>query len=507
MLSALPKRSTLLALILAILPLPRFAAAAGPLEFHLTFSREVSPEPFTGRVYVLVTRQATNSLPSGLNWFRPEPAFARDVISWKPGEPLVLGGDVLAHPMPLTKLVPGTYTVHAVMDFNRGSRQFSTAEGNGYSKGFRLELDPAGTGVVKLHLDQVYREPEFKETDRVKLVEMQSGLLTKFHGRPTRLRAGVILPKSYAAEPQRRYPVVYEIPGFSGNHRAALAMAARNPTDVAGVEMFRVVLDPDCMWGHHVFADSANNGPCGRALVEELIPELDRRFRTLAVPTARFVTGHSSGGWSSLWLQVTYPDFFGGVWSTAPDSVDFRDFQRVNLYEPGVNLFRDAKGELRPLARVGGKVVMYYKPFSDMEHLMGHGGQLGSFEAVFGPRGSGGRPAALWDRKTGAVDPAVAKSWEAYDIRLVLERNWAKLAPKLKGKVFIYMGAEDTFYLEGATRLLKESLASRGSDAVVEIFPGKDHGTVMDAALRQRIASEMAAQFKKHHKEADRAQP
>lgn len=475
------------------------AAHCAPLEFQVTFEPAVSAGPFTGRVFVLLSRQTVQGVPGGINWFRPDPVFAQDVKDWKPGETLRLGADALAFPEPLAKLARGTYTLHAVMDFDRGARHFTSADGNGYSKGQRRELDPTSSGPVRLRIDQVYREPPFKETDRVKLVDMESKLLTKFHGRPTRLRAGVVLPKSFTAEPKRRYPVLYEIPGFGGNHRGALAAVGRNPTDVAGVEMLYVVLDPECRWGHHVFADSDNNGPCGTALVEELIPEIERRFRALAVPSARFVTGHSSGGWSSLWLQVAYPDFFGGVWSTAPDPVDFRDFQLVNIYQPGVNIFTDEQGRQRPLARRQGKPVLYYKPFSDMEVLMGHGGQLGSFEAVFGPRGADSRPAPLWHRKTGVVDPAVAKTWERYDIRLVLERNWKTLGPKLAGKLHVYMGAEDTFYLDGATRLLKETLAKLGSDAVVEIFPGRDHGTLRDAALRARIAKEMAGQFRRRH--------
>jgi S-formylglutathione hydrolase FrmB len=312
-----------------------------------------------------------------------------------------------------------------------------------------------------------------------------------------RLRAGEVLPKSYHDNPAKRYPVVYEIPGFGGTHALAAAALKRNATDLAGTEALHVVLDPSCRLGHHVFADSENNGPVGRALVTELIPHVENTYRALGQPGARLLTGHSSGGWSSLWLQVTYPDFFGGTWSTAPDPVDFRDFQQVNVYEPGVNLFFDGAGKPRPLGRRGGKVVLYYKPFSDMETVMGRGGQLGSFEAVFSPRGADGRPRQLWDRATGKVDAEVAKTWERYDIRLVLERNWKDLGPKLAGKIRVYMGAADNFYLEGATRLLKESLAKLGSDAVVEIFPGRDHNTLMDTAMRQRIAREMAAQLRR----------
>ena len=159
-----------------------------------------------------------------------------------------------------------------------------------------------------------------------------------------------------------------------------------------------MVLDPSCRLGHHVFADSANNGPVGRALVEELIPVIEEEYRGLGTADARFVTGHSSGGWSSLWLQVAYPDVFGGVWSLSPDPVDFRDFQRIDLTRPGVNLFTDAGRQAAAAGRAGGKPLLYFKPFSDMETVMGHGGQLASFEAVFSPRGADGRPRPLWDR-------------------------------------------------------------------------------------------------------------
>jgi S-formylglutathione hydrolase FrmB len=228
-----------------------------------------------------------------------------------------------------------------------------------------------------------------------------------------------------------------------------------------------------------------------------MIPAVEKSFRAVGTPAARLVTGHSSGGWSSLWLQVTYPDDFNGVWSTAPDPVDFRDFQRINLYADGANMFTDADGKPRPLARSGGRPTLFYKPFSDMEVVMGRGGQLGSFEAVFSPRGRWwssdyGRPKKLWDRKTGAVNPEVAEAWKKYDIRLKLEENWRELGPKLAGKLHVYVGGDDTFYLEGAVALLKESLKKLNSDAVIEIVPGRDHGSLMDRAMRARIAREMA---------------
>lgn len=471
-------------------------ARAEPLEFHLTFDAKAHPGPFTGRAYVMLFAKDEPQLRPGPDWMRPEPFFARDVKGVKPGEVIVIDKRDLGYPVKVDGVKKGTYTVQAVIDLAPGYHSFSRAPGNVYAVR-RMALDPAD-GPVKLHLDRAFVEPALKQTARVKLVEVRSKLLTAFHGRPTKLRASVVLPDSFA-KTTRKYPVVYEIPGFSGNHRSLDWILGREAWDVAGVETIRVMLDPDCHHGHHVFADSANNGPVGKALVEELIPAIEAEYRGVGVPAGRFVTGHSSGGWSSLWLQVTYPDFFGGCWSTAPDPVDFRDFQIIDLYRPGENMFTDREGKARPIARRGKQPVLWYRGFSDMEEVMGHGGQLASFEGCFSERGEDGRPRRLWDRKTGRIDPDVAKSWEKYDVRLVLERDRARLGPKLKGKVHVYMGELDTFYLEGATRLLKESQARLKSDAKVELFEGFDHGSLLSDRrldLLGRVSREMAAKLR-----------
>ncbi|MCI0682191.1 MAG: hypothetical protein L0Y71_08810 [Gemmataceae bacterium] len=468
--------------------------ADAPIEIRLTFPKQALATPFTGRVLVVVSKPPIGAGPARVNWFNPQPFFAQDVKDWRPDTPWTFQ-PAHAFPQPLHKLPPGAYHVQAVLDRDLGGQNCMTSPGNLFSKPVTVELDPATGAALALTIDQVVAPRKFVEKGRVKLVDIDSKLLSKFHGKPMRLRAGVALPRSFAEQPQRKYPVIYEIPGFGGDHFMAQLMEAR--TDVAGTDMIHVTLDPACRTGHHTFADSANNGPCGRALIEELIPHIEKTWRGLGTPAARFVTGHSSGGWSSLWLQVTYPDFFGGVWSTAPDPVDFRDFQLVNIYEPDTNIFTDAGGRPRPLARRDGKAALHYRPFSDMEVVMGRGGQLQSFEAVFSPRGADGRPAPLWDRGCGVIDPEVAEAWKAYDIRLILEENWVKLAPKLAGKLHVYMGAEDTFYLDGATRLLQDSLKKLGSDAVIEIFPNRHHGNLLDAALRRRIAAEMAERFRR----------
>ena len=232
----------------------------------------------------------------------------------------------------------------------------------------------------------------------------------------------------------------------------------------------------------------------GRALVEEFIPEIDRRFRTIAEPRGRLLAGHSSGGWSSLWLQVTHPEFFGGVWSSSPDPVDFRDFQRADLIAvPPLSLYFDVQSKPRPIARIGRRPVLFYPSFGLMDDVLGRGGQLRSFEAVFSPLDTNGQPQKLWDRRTGQIDPAVAKAWEKYDIRLQLERNWKTLEPLLRGKLHITVGTLDTFYLESSVLSLAHTLKRLGSDAEITIVPGADHSTVLTSEYYHRVRRQMTA--------------
>ncbi len=462
--------------------------------FRITWQGGPFKSRLSGRLYVMMTGEKGRGEPRmGPNWFRPEPAFARDFTDWNGETPLVLDDKSDGFPGSLKELKPGTYQIQAVVRINRDTHKIGDGMGNLYGPVVTAEIDPKRSTTIPLVVDNAAIGRPFAETPRVKLVETPSPLLSAFYKRPITHRAAVILPQGVEKGGQGpKRPTLYIIPGFGGDHTMAFGFVG-NPRLRYGTELIRVVLDPDCGTGHHVFADSANNGPRGRALVEEFIPYIEKTFPAVADPRARLLNGHSSGGWSSLWLQVSRPDFFGGVWSTAPDPVDFRDFQRINVYASGENMFRDRAGERRPIARMGGKAVLFYEPFSRIDDVIGWGGQLGSFEAVFSPRGADGRPRKLWDRTTGAIDPDTAKSWEPYDIRLVLERNWPTLGPKLKGKLHVITGSVDTFYLEGAVELLKASLAKLGSDAVVEIVPDRDHGTLLDATLAKRLDAEMTA--------------
>ena len=270
--------------------------------------------------------------------------------------------------------------------------------------------------------------------------------------------------------------------------------ALSDMADRRSPEMIYVLLDESLSTGTHEFVDSVNNGPWGSALVSELIPYLESQYRIDARPEGRFVTGHSSGGWASLWLQVAYPDFFGGVWSTSPDPVDFRSFTGPDIADAraGSNFYLKPDGSPWMLVRMHGEDVESLRDYAQQERVLGeYGGQMSSFEWVFSPRGDDGRPLPLFDRATGAIDPAVARAWEKYDISRVLRDHWSTLAPKLRGKIHIYVGTADSFHLDSSIGLLEQVLKELGSDATVTYIPGRDHFDLYTGGLSIRIAKEI----------------
>lgn len=483
--------------------------AADNLAFDVTLDRAVAetqlPEQngrraVSGRLFVFLSQRDRGEPMRGPSWFQPEPFFAVDVRDVHPGETRRVDATADGYPDRLDKLPAGKYRAQAILDHDFYHQNQGKGVGNFYSEISEIEVKPDAPATVALVLDRVIAADAFPESAWVHEITLRSELLSTFFGREVLERAAVVLPDGYDANPHRRYPVVYEIPGFGGSYwpprseREAAPKAAEGETD-----FIRVYLSGDCKWGHHVYADSATNGPRGAALVRELIPHIDGKYRTVPQASGRFVTGHSSGGWSSLWLQVNYPDTFGGCWSTSPDPVDFRDFQQVDLYaEPPLSLYYDPQGAMRPIGRRGTEPFLWFVKFGRMDDVIGRGGQLRSFEAVFSPLGADGLPQKLWNRETGQIDPAVAKTWEKYDIRLILERNWRSLGPRLAGKLNIITGELDTFYLDGAVRKLQDSLAALGSDAVVEILPGQGH-SLRNREIEHRIFREMSAKFRQAH--------
>ena len=483
------------------------AQDAGGPRFLVKLSETVAEEPKAGRLFVFLSQRDNQAPMQGPDWFRPEPFYGIDVAEFRPGEVVAVDERADGFPSPTTQLRPGRYRVQAILDFDHEHAKAADGVGNLYSQVYEVEVGPGRD--IRLTLDRVVEERAFRGSRWVHEVVVTSKLLSDYHGRDVTQRCAVILPRSYYDEPTRSYPTIYIIPGFSGSHRQAEAYRdGVQPLAENEEEFIRVMLSGQCKWGHHVYANSAANGPQGDALVQELIPYIDANFRTIRHSGARYLNGHSSGGWSSLWLQVNYPDTFGGVWSTAPDPIDFRDFQNVNLYaNPPQSLYYDEQDNRRPLARKGGQVLLWYDAFAHMDDVIKRGGQLRSFEAVFSPLGPDGEPLRLWDRETGRIDPEVAQAWQKYDLRLILERNWDTLGPKLQGKLNIFTGSADTFYLEGAVIKMAESLERLGSDAVVEVVPNADHSSLLTVELYRRIRVEMSQAFRNWSNEQAQRRP
>ncbi len=485
-----------------------------PARIVVSFPAEVHPEPVTARVLLFISRSGGREPRYAPNYFDLQPVYAIDVANLQPDEEVVFSRekfsdpDALAFPGPLDRLEQGKYYAQALIDLDNTRPEFNSGPGNLYSQVVECNLPRSTIDTIELITDRIIEaRPPQQDTDLVKLVEIRSELMSDFHGREFKLRAGVVLPEEYNEMPERQFPVLYSVPGFGGDHSAAWWMSRRGRNRQQGepaLQMIRVYLDPKVPLGHSVFADSANNGPCGEALIKELIPEIEKRFRAIPHAYGRFVTGHSSGGWSSLWLQVTYPDFFGGCWSTAPDPVDFRAFQTMNIYEDRSGHWT-REGYPRPLARDSEKVRVTFLQLNRWEYVVGYGSQLDSFDAVFSPRGADGKPRQMVNKLTGAVDPEVAEYWRRYDIRLILQENWPSLGPKLKSKIHVIAGAWDTFYLKNAVEYLNDFLKTTDYGGYVEIHPGS-HSSFMTRQVQKRIEKEMAEQFTAGQKEFERTQ-
>jgi S-formylglutathione hydrolase FrmB len=301
---------------------------------------------------------------------------------------------------------------------------------------------------------------------------MPSPLLTKFYGRPIFVRAAVLLPRKYNAETTARYPLIVNIGGY-GSKYTRIQRQMREGSNFQKMwmsdevpQMIELFVDGDGPFGDSYQVNSANSGPYGDSLTQELIPMVEKQFRLIGKPESRFLTGGSTGGWVSLALQIFYPDYFNGTWTGFPDPLDFRAYQLVNIYKDH-NAYVNSNGFDRPSAREPNGDTQFTMRLECLkENVLGagdsytmSGGQWGSWNAVYGPRGGDGKPAPLWDAKTGRIDHEVAKQWEKYDLRLTVERNWKALAPKLQGKIHIWVGEADDYFLNNGVHLFDDFIS------------------------------------------------
>ncbi|HTM29215.1 MAG TPA: alpha/beta hydrolase-fold protein [Rhodanobacter sp.] len=423
---------------------------------------------------------------------------AREVEHWVPGKTIDVDTEHMAYPVGWSQLPPGDYLVQAVLDGNHDYNYLGRGAGDLVSDVVKLHLPAAGVPKLKLakalpadddpwavpvSASPTMRENVVAARPHAQRVDFTSPLLSAFWGRSIHMRGWVLTPPGYDAHAATRYPTVYYTQGFGGNNDRVIRPIVTAYTAMAKQQMppmIWVFLDESSPTGTHEFADSVNNGPWGQALTTELIPHLEAHYRMDGDVNGRFLNGHSSGGWATLWLQTRYPKIFGGTWSTSPDPSDFHDFTGIDLYAPHANVYRRPDGSAYPLVRNHDKVLGTFEQFAKLERVLGsYGGQLASFEWVFSPRGKDGRPVPMFDRDTGDVDPAVVSYWrDHYDIAWRLQQHWPELKPDLDGKIHLYVGTADTFYLDGSAHKLKAVLDGLGARSEFHFLPDRTHGNV-----------------------------
>jgi S-formylglutathione hydrolase FrmB len=471
------------------------------LRFQITISTDATDLPVSGRLLVLMSRSAPSheylEPPYGQEtesvWIA-----ARDIPTTRPRGTLELDPDQIAFPTPFSKAPAGDYWIMAMLDHDNDAAYRFLTPGDLVMKPIKISaLRPAIAGTVKLTINQrILDKPAPQARDGVEALDFVSPSLTAFWGREIHMGGWIVFPPSYRKN-NDHYPVVYWTHGFGARLDDLLHVAdkIRDKTSARKYpEMIWVVLDESLPSGTHEFADSLNNGPWGKALTEELIPFLESRYRMDGLASGRFLTGHSSGGWATMWLQVRYPTMFGGTWSTSPDPTDFHKFTGPDLVSsPLQNFYRDPSGHPWPLVRMENENVETLEEYARQEAVVGPvGGQMSSFEWVFSPRCPDGRPCQLFDRVTGEVHPEVAKYWEEhYDIAHLVQTRWAEIGPNLKGKIHLIIGTWDTFHLDEPARKLQAVLDALGADAHFTFIPGRDHFDLYEPGLDEQIAREM----------------
>jgi hypothetical protein len=492
--------------------LPALAGA----RFSVSFPKELSPAPLDGRLLLIVStdpsaepRMQVNDTPN------TQMVFGLDVDGLPPGQPAMVDERAFGYPVQsLTSLKPGQYYVQAVLHLyetfhrsdghtvklpmDRGEgQQWNLAPGNLYSKPLKIELGEGTAAPVAIVLDQrIPPIPAPKDTRYIRHVRMQSDLLTKFWGRPMYLGANILVPEGFDEHPEAHYPLAISHGHFPADFEG-FRTEPPDPTlkpdyserfHLAGYNRiqqeeaykfyqqwispkFPRILVVEIQHANPYYDDSyavnsANLGPYGDAIETELIPYIEKRFRGIGQGWARFLYGGSTGGWEALAVQVFYPDHYNGTFAACPDPVDFRAYTLVNIYKDRNAYFLEGahKRVAQPAMRdYLGRVTITQQDTNYYELALGTKGRSGQqydiWQAVYSPLGSDGYPAKIFDKVTGDIDPKVAAYWrDHYDLSHILERDWAALGPKLRGKIHIYVGSADTYYLNDAVYYIEDFL-------------------------------------------------
>ncbi len=482
-------RSIRLALLgLAVLSVSAACVAQQPqhLFFRITLSPQITA-PASGRILIFLSA-GSNARQVDENPFMPTGTYiaAKEVSTLTPGASIEVDTDEDAFPDSFSSLKPGDYQAQAVLDVNHTYGYSGRSAGDLISDVVLLKAFTHGQSA----------EPNFVLSSTVPerpapklphgfdasshLEDFVSPALSAFFARPVHMRAWVVLPPGYDRQAAEHYPTVYWTHGFGGDLDGAERTGAvfyQRMTQGKMPPMIWVMLDESSPVGTHEFADSVNNGPWGHALIAEFIPYLESRYHMDASVTGRFLQGHSSGGWATLQLQINYPQIFGGTWSTSPDPSDFHDFTGIDLYALHANVYKRPDGTPYPLIRDREHVLGTFEQFAHTELVLGnYGGQFASFEWVFSPRGANGQPLQMFNRVTGDVDPAVVSYWrEHFDLAHIVTSTWPQRASLLHGKIHVFVGTADTFYLDGAAHKLDAVLQGLNADAQFTYIPNRTH--------------------------------
>ena len=488
------------------------------LTFRVSFPKETSEKSLDGRVLLMISnnddREPRFQINDGPD---TQLIFGLDVNGLEPGAEAVIDKNVFGYPLKsIAKIPAGEYWVQALLHeyetfhrsdgyeiklpMDRGEGQhWNRAPGNLYSTPQKVFVDPKSDQPIRILMDQqIPPIPPPKDTKYIKHIKIQSKLLTEFWGRPMQLGACILLPHGFDENPEARYPLVV----FHGHFPSTFGGFRETPPDpdlkpeysarfdwegynitqqeyaykfyqhwIAPNTPRMIIIEvqhANPYYDDSYAVNSANLGPYGDAINYELIAHIEKTYRGIGEGWARFTYGGSTGGWEALAVQVFYPDFFNGCFAACPDPIDFRAYTLVNIYEDqnAYYLQEQWKRTPRPGRRNWlGYVSCTLEQSNHRELVLGthsrSGDQWDIWEAVYSPAGEDGYPRRIWDKRTGEIDHEVAQYWkENYDLRYILERDWKTLGPKLEGKIHVYCGDMDNYYLNNAVYLMEEFLES-----------------------------------------------
>jgi len=486
------------------------------LRLGVSFAQERSKQPLDGRMLLMISADGTAEPRFQISdGPKTQLIFGIDVDGLNPHQVAVFDKSVFGYPVKSIAEIPaGEYWVQALLNryeafpradghtvklpMERGEgQQWNKKPGNLYSAPRKIYLDPKKDRLIKIVVDQeIPAIPDPVDTKYIKHIRIQSRLLSQFWGRPMHLGACVLLPEGFEAHSEARYPLIvfhghfpYTFSGFretppdpnlKPEYSERFKVEAYNRiVEEYAYEFYKYWKAPDTprfiiieiqhanpYYDDSYAVNSANLGPYGDAINFELIPYIEKKFRGLGEGWARFLYGGSTGGWEALAVQVFYPEEYNGCWAACPDPIDFRAYEIINIYEHKNAYHVDSqwKKTPRPGSRNSlGEVGITVEEDSHRELVLGmhsrSGDQWDIWQAVFGPVGPDGYPQPIWDKMTGEIDRSIAEYWrEHYDLRYILERDWKTLGPKLQGKIHIYCGDMDSFYLNNAVYLMEDFL-------------------------------------------------